>query len=342
MSTSGRESMYKAVSSFPSQIATCVPILEALDELDAFSALTSIEFRRIVCCGLGGSAFPMELLRVWLKGQVDIEIHRDYPDELTDTKADTLYVLLSFSGNTEEVLSCAEVLRLRGAHLCTVTNGGQLAQWAQFNELLCIGFPSLPDDFQPRCASGFFLGLVSGLLDRVGVTIGLFNDLVGSFAQLEAQRERVEYEADRVATAMHNAMTFLIGYPELTECVGLVGRIKFNENAKVRVICDALPEFNHNQMVAMGLSQGQPITVVLLSDFRVEGRRAHRLRVCEQYFSDAGAEIVRLDLPGETQLLSVLIGLWILDFSSLALADRRAVDPQEIGAIEAFKVLLNQ
>ena len=139
---------------------------------------------------------------------------------------------------------------------------------------------------------------------------------------------------------MHESTTFILGYPELAQTVGLVGRIKFNENSKVQVFCDALPEFNHNQMVAMGL--GPQCTVLLLSDYRVKDRRAHRLAVCEAYFSNAGVKTLLLDLPGDSKYLSVLTGLWILDFASLVLAQQRGVDPQSISAIEAFKALLNR
>jgi glucose/mannose-6-phosphate isomerase len=342
MSTSGREAMYNAVSSFPSQIKTCVPILKAFDDVDAFSVLRRLEIRRVVCCGMGGSAFPMELVRGWLKDEVLVEIHRDYADQLKEVLPDTLYILLSFSGNTEEVLSCAETLHAQGAHMFTVTNGGQLARWSKLNKVLCIGFPSLPLDFQPRCASGYFLALVCGSLDRVGVTSGLFSRLDEAFARLKAYRSRVESEAMTVALEMHGSNTFILGYPELANSVGLVGRIKFNENAKVSVICDTLPEFNHNQMVAMGLGQDQSVTVLLLSDFRVFGRRAHRLSVCEAYFVGAGAKTLRIDMPGGDQFICVLVGLWILDFASLVLAERRGVDPQEISEIELFKALLNR
>lgn len=341
MSTSGQEAMYSAVASFPSQIESCASILDAVEHRAAFVELRQLGLNRVVCCGMGGSAFPMDLLRVWLKGQVSIEIHRDYPAGLAKVEPDTLYLLLSFSGNTEEVLACADALYNQNARLCAVTNGGMLAQWSKTHGVLGVNFPTLPTDFQPRCASGYFLGLVAGTLDRVGITSGLFDQLSVVFGSLRSLRGELEAQAHNIAKAMVNATTFILGYPEMAESVGQIGRIKFNENAKVSVVCDALPEFNHNQMVAMGLDQGNLIAVLLLCDDRIIGRRAHRMSVCERYFNDFGVKTIRLDLPGDSRFMSVLAGVWLLDFASLVLAEMRGVDPQEIGAIEDFKKRLN-
>jgi hypothetical protein len=231
-------------------------------------------------------------------------------------------------------------LKRSGAALCIVTNGGKLAEFAAAHDVLRIGFPTLASGFQPRCATGYFLGFVAGVLDGAGLTNGLFERIEDSCQALETNRTEVERQGETVAKALHEQAVFILGYPELAETVGRIGRIKLNENAKVQAICDTLPEFNHNQMMSMNLGSSTGTTVLLLSDFRTLGRRLHRVEVCLRHFSAHGARVVHLKLPGESMFDSVLYGTWMLDFASLKLAALQGVDPQEIGLIESFKLEL--
>lgn len=340
--------MYGAVSAFPSQVLSCDALLNTprcrsgLQRLSEYRKSSWSGLRRVTFCGMGGSAFPMELLRVWLRDTLHVDIHRDYADELPTIRTDTLYVMLSFSGNTEEVLDCAASIVESDGQICVVTAGGKLGEWADRLDVLKIGFPSLPAGFQPRCASGYFIGTIAGLLDGVGLTQGLFEQVKSGFALILAQRESLELRAQSLAGSMLGRRTFLLGYPEMAETVGTIGRIKFNENAKAQVLCDSLPEFNHNQMVAMGLEDSSAVTVVLLQDDRVGGRRLHRLKACEAYFEACGVNVEVVNLVNMDMFASALAGMWVLDFASLFLAEKKGVDPQEIEVIESFKALLNR
>ena len=169
--------MYSAVSSFPAQVSQCKEPFNDASTRTRLETLKGKALKRVTVCALGGSAFPMEMIRSWLSAEMDLDIHRDYADQLPVVRKDTLYLVLSFSGNTEEVLDCATALHRSGASLCMVTNGGNLAQFAEKHNLLRIGFPDLEDGFQPRCATGYFLGFVSGLLDSIGLTVGLFDKI---------------------------------------------------------------------------------------------------------------------------------------------------------------------
>ena len=242
--------MFRAVSSFATQSKECMSEFE--NALNSLSPLieSGAMFKRIVVCGMGGSAFPMELLRVWLRSKVNLKVHRDYPSRLPSNESDSLYLLLSFSGNTEEVLACGEYLLAQDAWICGVSNGGRLTEWCERNQVPRVGFPSLPTDFQPRCAGGYFLGFVSLILDALGVTKGLAKELEYAFDSLAAKRNEIKAEGDRIAEFFDGGSRWMLGYASLAETVGRIARIKLNENAKVIVHYDNLPEFNHNQMVA--------------------------------------------------------------------------------------------
>src|SRR5699024_818595 len=65
------------------------------------------EIKRIVVAGMGGSALSALLVKSWLKDELHVpfEVVRDYDlPRYVDTN--TLVIACSYSGNTEEAVSC--------------------------------------------------------------------------------------------------------------------------------------------------------------------------------------------------------------------------------------------
>ncbi len=90
----------------------------------------------IVFCGMGASIYGAQVLKA-LKGAsmpYPTEVVSDYflPEHVG---ANTLVVLTSYSGSTEEVLSCAEDAKAKGAQMIVLTKGGKLAEFAKENDL---------------------------------------------------------------------------------------------------------------------------------------------------------------------------------------------------------------
>ena len=83
--------------------------------------------RQIVVCGMGGSAIGGALARrlALTTNKLPIWIHRDYgPPPKSD--GDTLLVFSSYSGNTEETLSCFTESVRTPAKKLAITSGGKL------------------------------------------------------------------------------------------------------------------------------------------------------------------------------------------------------------------------
>ena len=92
--------------------------------------------KNIVFCGMGASIYGA-LVTKSLLGQ-----EMQYPSEvITDyhlpayVDKNTLVVLTSYSGTTEEVLSCADEAKSKGAKMLILTRGGQLAEFAKTNKI---------------------------------------------------------------------------------------------------------------------------------------------------------------------------------------------------------------
>ena len=95
------KNMYKSLCDFPEQITKSIKLIEN----------TSIKPRanisNILICGMGGSAIGGDVVKTILSDSLDypIFINRDYGIPKWVNKS-TLIILSSFSGNTDEVISC--------------------------------------------------------------------------------------------------------------------------------------------------------------------------------------------------------------------------------------------
>ena len=92
----------------------------------------------IVVCGMGGSRFTPKTIKELYKDRIKepYEIIEDYTLPAY-VDQDTLVVLSSFSGSTEEVVSCARHAIERKAKLTAVVAGGVVAEMAKSH-----GFPA--------------------------------------------------------------------------------------------------------------------------------------------------------------------------------------------------------
>ena len=328
MSTRTSELMWAAVQGFPHQIQEC-PVVKDLFP-DTFSP------KRVIVCAMGGSAFPADLLSEHIT--VPMTVHRGYADTLGVIDSDALYICQSFSGNTEEVLSCAKKVLGASAPLLLVCNGGELRSLAERCGVPFVGFPPLPEYFQPRCASGYFLAILAQVFDQVGLSDGLFTTMQSSFEWLSEKWDECKRRALELADAIDDVL-LLLGDESIRDNVLRIGRIKLNENAKRMVFVDTLPEFNHNAMEAFAASS-QRNSVLLVKSGRTGDQFEKRLETTKIFLSELGWSTAVLTLHGDSEMKKSLYGLWILDIMSLVLADRTGICPMAIDRIESFKKLL--
>lgn len=124
----------------------------------------------IVFCGMGASIYGALVVKALLGSDLP------YPTEIiTDyhlpayVDNDTLVVLTSYSGTTEEVLSCAKEAKEKNAKMLVLTKGGQLAEFAKANNVPSYIFDGkLNPSSVPRLGNGYsVLGLI-GLLNKAG------------------------------------------------------------------------------------------------------------------------------------------------------------------------------
>lgn len=220
---------------------------------DALKIDCDITFERVdkvVVTGMGASAISADILRFFSKKP--FVIVRDYAIGL-EVDENTLCIAISYSGNTEETLSCFSKIKNKCQTLA-ITSGGKLETLAK-NKII------VPGKLQPRAATGYLLYSLAKTL--------LKSEIINNI-NLEQTTYKIESCKEKVIGLAKNIVSEITGVPIIygNGIFGVIAkrwRQQFNENAKMLSFNFEVPECNHNELEAW---EGKPesITCIFLRD----------------------------------------------------------------------------
>jgi glucose/mannose-6-phosphate isomerase len=297
----------------------------------------------LVFCGMGGSAIGGDLASaaVGVRATAPITTIRSY-DLPAWVGPDTLVVCASYSGNTEETLSCFEQAGAAGAPRVAVTTGGQLAQGARAaGDVPVIGVPS---GMQPRAAVVYatvaalqcaeLAGAAPSLRSEIDEAAALAAELVAEWGP-----DAGASQPKQLAEAVGDRIPVIYGGPATTP-VARRWRSQFNENGKRPAFFGALPEAHHNEVVGWHHARDKLMAFILEST-NDQARIARRLDVTEGVMAEAGVKALRIRGRGESAFAQIMSLVLLGDLASVYLAVLGGVDPTPVAEIESLKDRLN-
>lgn len=125
--------------------------------------------KRIVAFGLGGSASGPLLAREIIQNQgycVPFDIHTSYPESFHGINAETLVVLCSYSGNTEETLHAFDYAKQRTKNLLMISLDGELEKLS--NDYPFVKIPQ-SDIMAPRESTGYWVSAFLFIVSSLGI-----------------------------------------------------------------------------------------------------------------------------------------------------------------------------
>jgi glucose/mannose-6-phosphate isomerase len=328
--------MLTKIKDLPLQIKDAWKIVQAATLPPAYG-----DVRNITILGMGGSAIGGEFAGALLADElkVPLSVHRDYgcPGYVG---RDSLVIVSSFSGNTEETLSGFDEAKKRGAKILAITTGGRLADEAKAKGLPLITFGYKA---QPRAALGYSLTLVLGALGKLGFARDMGKEIDQALVDLAKLEERV-HEGARTNDAKRMAIE-LAGKIPVVFGAGVMGvmarRVKdqWNENAKNWAHYDVMSELNHNAVVGFAHPPiAREAQVVLLLRSRHDNPR-HKLRfdVTKELLDRAQIPHKDLQFEGSSLLSEVLQLTYFTDYVSFYVALLNGADPSPVTSIDFLK-----
>ena len=205
-------------------------------------------FSNIVICGMGGSCLGADVIRTLYRNELKIPLIRvrDYrlPSFVNEK---TLIVLSSYSGNTEETITCARKTIERKLKVFIITNNGQLEVLAKENNLpFYLINPVYNPCGQPRMAIGYSIFSQLSLLARLKLV--RLNELeVKKVIRLIKSLQEQQNLAKKIAEEIEKKILILVAAEHLEGAVHVFNN-QMNENAKHFSDYRIIPELNHYLM----------------------------------------------------------------------------------------------
>jgi len=298
------------------------------------------KIERVLLAGMGGSWMAAALLRDAGIVTHPMNIHRSY-DIPSWVDENTLVIASSFSGNTEETTSAYEAAKLKNVPLMGVSSGGELQERCNADGIPFVKIPANPPTIQPRCATGYSVGIIAAVLNKLGMTVSNTEEVInGLSARLSAYMQTARQKGESLGPQFTKVTPVIYSSNEY-KSVARIWKIKCNENAKTPAFWNFFPELNHNEMVGWTLPHGA-FHVVILKDGNSHERILKRMDITSQLLKEKGVEVTTVDMEGSNQAEKVLSTLLTGDWFSYKLALELQVDPTPVALVEDFKKLLKK
>lgn len=333
-----RGDMLSEIDRLPQQLLEAWELAHSL-ELPDWRGL-----QRVLIAGMGGSAIGADLLIAYVQpiARLPLFLHRDYDLPGWARGSDTLVILSSHSGNTEETLTAFHAALKNECRLLAVTTNGKLAQEAR-----AAGVPlwTFSHRGQPRAAIGFSFGLLLACITRLRLIPDVNDELRLAVQAMNAQQEHLKIDiptvrnpAKRMAGQLLDRWVTVLAAGHLAP-VARRWKGQINELAKAWAHFETLPEASHNTLTGVYHPEHllHHTMVLFLRSAGDHPRNRLRLDLMRRVLMLEGLGTDVIDAQGETRLAQMWTCLHLGDYTAYYLAIAYGMDPTPIPPIENLK-----
>jgi glucose/mannose-6-phosphate isomerase len=307
--------------------------------------------KNIVVCGMGGSALGGRVVDSFVEKKIraPIEIFTQYfvPNYVN---RDTLVILSSYSGNTEEAMSCAHDAIKRNAKIFGITTGGKLADFLKKEKKdVYIYEPTFNPSKMPRLAIGYSIFAILALLNKsqfitlteeeLKTAIEALSSFVKEFGPRTKQENNL---AKRLALRLQNKIPVLVSSEHLIG-VSHVFKNQLNETSKTFSNLFDLPELNHHLLEGLKLpaKSKEVLHFLFLYSKLYTDRVVKRYPITQEVVEKNSVSHSLYTFSSNTKLEQIMELLCLGSFASFYLAVLSGTDPSEIPWVDYFKKKLS-
>ncbi|OHB17324.1 MAG: hypothetical protein A2544_01560 [Candidatus Zambryskibacteria bacterium RIFOXYD2_FULL_43_10] len=301
--------------------------LSFIPKLEGGLSRTKIaRFDNVIIGGMGGSGLVARIL-FFLDPTFPAWLHDDYHLPIK-SEGKTLYVAVSYSGNTVETLSFAKEALEKQYPLVAITSGGVLLDWAVKKTVPHV---LIPFGFEPRNAVLMMLKALLYVISREDLFPETKRDSIDIQKALEHGKEIGEKFEKKIPLVYSSRSNYALSY---------IWKIMLNETGKIPAFANYFPELTHNEAQGIIPETAGPLAenlkVLLLLDKEDGIELSREMSVFQDLISSRGVDVFAFNLPqGKVnQLLHVLS---IAGATAGAIAELHGVDANTVPFIEQLK-----
>jgi len=327
------EKMYKIYDDWPN-------IARAYFEKDA-KKIEFTKINQIVFAGMGGSGIMGDVFSAILsKTNIHVSVVKGYHLPKT-VDSNTLVVVISISGNTDETLRFLESAKEhQDCKLIVFTAGGKMEQFC-INEK--IELRKIEKYHSPRASFPSFLYAILNILSPI---IPIKNDDVyESIKNLEDIKKKISSENisknnPALVLAEWIREIPLIYYPWGLESSAIRFKNSLQENAKIHVIVENIIESCHNGVVAW--EKKSNIQPIMLKGEDDHSKTKEKYQILATYFKENNIDFKEINSVKGNILSKVISLIYLLDYAAIYKAIINEVDPSPVKTIEYIKNKINE
>lgn len=284
----------------------------------------------VIICGMGGSAISISLLKL-LFPELPITLHNDYGLPTVFDKDNTLIIINSYSGNTEEMLDSMQKALSEGFALATLSCGGRLIEQSSLNALPHIILPSI--GVEPRFAIGHQLLSLLTLLGETEKIISLRKDIEA------CDIVTAENNGKKLSTSLTGKYPILYASKNLFHVAYLI-KAAINEGSKVPCFVNTISEANHNEIQGFisneTKKEASNFMFVMFTSPQDNPRILKRFSIMSELYTSEGFTVAQLDTDhtNHTRVFELILTGY---FAATYVAIVRGVDSYKTPFIQEFK-----
>ncbi len=290
------------------------------------------DVRNIVFSGMGASIYGALVIKSLLgpKFPYPVEVISDYhlPDYVNNQ---TLVVLTSYSGTTEEVLSAAQEAKERNAKMLVLTMGGKLGDFAKENNIPSYIFDGkLNPAGVPRLGCGYtILGLI-GLLAKAGIIQVKEEDISSAVDRTYPLLGEIKKNAMEISTKLADKIPVIICAEHLSGNAQII-RNQFNETSKTFSAYYLVPDLNHHLMEGLQFPKDSKLYFMLFQTKNFSPKIQKRMELTREVISENKHIVHWIPLEGQTIyddfVIMLLLGSYITLYLGLYYNQNPATNP---------------
>jgi len=319
----------------------------AISQYDKNDLFPSFKPRDIILGGMGGSAIAGNLVVDYLANDLNIPICVcRYPELPYTPTENTLVLINSFSGNTEETISMFHQARSTPCKTIVISNGGTLSHLAPK-----YGIPLVNMSIQgePRTIVPYHLFLLIQILQPYTTGSNIDNDLLETIdvakvysKEFSISNPSAKNPSKRLAESIKNRLLCVYG-GGLLSSLTLRWKTQINENGKSLCISDTIPELFHNTLETFQEFEkiNKDIFVILLQQNQQPQWLRSRYTTIKQLLNRFDIKNVTITTNETSDLAQIIHMMMLCDFTSYYLGILKQANPSPNKVIDEAKKMMS-
>lgn len=322
------------------------------EDLQSISFSPKAEITNVVIAGMGGSGLGADVIKHLFKDELKVPL--DYVHDYTlpgYVNENTLVVLSSYSGTTEEINSCGAAAQKANAQIMIIAAGGDLEKLALENNYTMYKInPKHNPSNQPRMAIGYAVFGTIGLLARAGILSVTPEQVEAVVTTIQKQIDQCKVEIlgeENPAKALAFMMidrrpVFVVS--DFLEGAAHVSTNQGNENAKIFADYKVVPEMDHHLLEGLQFPKSNATNhiFIFVQSMLYHPKNVIRVNLTQKIVDANDIDTIAIPLKAQTKIEQVFEMLTLFGFAGFYLAMLEGINPSPIPFVEDFKVDLKK